>query len=652
VAFSHRTLGIAGLVLFLVGAALFVVPLTAPVLVIEQQQNIVLQQQNFIFYRWFGLARTQSALIGMALMAISALTIGWLALAKSDNRVARFFRIADAPKSTALPVSDVALVLAAAILAQIVYLFAIPLGFECDASMFYNFAKAILGQGQHFSPYRPPAYPIFLIFTGVVWPGTFLVAVLAQAAMGVAIPFLVYAILHGLGRRPALIGAFAVILSTTPFVAAKLMLSEQLYVFTTILTVFFLARYQDCRDPRAIYGFVMAGLAAMLTRWEAQFIFAFGFVAIFLLALGHARQMRHAVVGLLLTIGVLGSYSTARALFIGDPRLIGSLQSGTGQQIYDRLYMMAPETVTGTMATVFGHADPIETKQLMSPENGPASRQLYDFLKQYIPAHPESYHVFKGPLANLVREPDAPPDSYQELFGRFEDAPEKIVENIFASAPNLRTAQYAIFIFRLLPRALGPNASNRLLLAATLETIERYPATLLVMADEGFILTGIRLTALASAIRDPLNAAHWKSIFPIWGIPDYSRVPFNIGGCAAGALPPHLMSEYGLDAGVTATRWSDAAIVFGGFGRNIVRVIAGTIVVLGFWVLFFAPRRGLNLPVLLTLGALIVTIGVSIGGANTRYDLAFIPLLVVAATAIGTESIRRVRTGSFAPARA
>jgi hypothetical protein len=88
--------------------------------------------------------------------------------------------------------------------------------------------------------------------------------------------------------------------------------------------------------------------------------------------------------------------------------------------------------------------------------------------------------------------------------------------------------------------------------------------------------------------------------------------------------------------------FADRALVLGAFGRNLVRAISGGFLVFGWWLLLIAPRRALTLPILAAMGCLILTIGISVGGANSKYDLLFMPLLVIAATSIATEAARRL----------
>lgn len=638
-----------------IGALLLVVTLAAPELGLGRRED-------FVLYRWFGLMRTQTGWPGALLMIGSVVLLeyerlkrwrlwsqewerkcanhawGWYLLPLFE-----YFRLG--PKTPPFPGlrRDVIALGVIATVAQTVYLLAISLGFECDGATFYAFAKALIGLGGSFSAYRPPMYPFFLLVTGTIWPGTFIFAILAQAAMGVAIPLLVYGIMHGLGRRPALIAALLVTISATPFVGAKLILAEQTCVFWTLLALFCLARYQDCRNERFIYGFVFAGLAAMLTRWEAQFLFGFGFCAIFFLAFNQARQLRHVALGVLLTCALLATYSAARAWYMHDMRVLGSLQSGTGMQVFQRLYGMSPSNVAANQRAILGWADATSEVQVMGLAKGPATQRLKRVLVEYSREHPEAYRGRAKSMAEMRTEPDTPPQGpYWELFGRFEGNAEALVENIFNSSPNLRTAQYPFFIADVAQNALGLAGGDRLLLASALDALEAKPATILVMFADGFTLTGADLRAIRDVFRDPSNVALWKALFPIGGLFDYHYVDFNIGGCAAASLSPYMMAEHRFDAEWTGGVFSGVAVNIAALGRNVVRFISGIVLLLGWWILLLAPRRAVHLPLLATLGCLILAIGISAGGGNSKYDLMYLPLQVITSISIATEAVRRI----------
>ena len=107
--------------------------------------------------------------------------------------------------------------LTAAVLFQALYLLIIPLGFECDAAMYLNYARSFIGaEGAGGSYYRAPGFPFFLVISGQLLLGSFIPTVAAHALMGVFSPLLFYRALAPVSRVAAFIAATAFILSTTP----------------------------------------------------------------------------------------------------------------------------------------------------------------------------------------------------------------------------------------------------------------------------------------------------------------------------------------------------------------------------------------------------------------------------------------------------
>jgi hypothetical protein len=192
--------------------------------------------------------------------------------------------------------------------------------------------------------------------------------------------------------------------------------------------------------------------------------------------------------------------------------------------------------------------------------------------------------------------------------------------------------------------AFGLAAGDRLLRSAAIETIRANPNTALAMVADGFTLTGVSLEGVSDVIHNPFERENWHRMFPLWQTAQYMRVGYNAGKCASNSLSPSMWEEYRFDSRLTSSSLADSMIQFGTYTRNWVRVSCGTLVVFGWWLLVMAPRRrALNLSVLATLGCVVVVVGIAVAGGNTKYDIGFMPLLVIAAVSIATEAACRVR---------
>ena len=86
---------------------------------------------------------------------------------------------------------DQVFVLSVAILFQALYLLVIPLGFECDAAMYFRYAKSFVGaEGAGGAYYRAPGFPFFLVLSGQLLFISFIPTVVVHAALGILSPIL------------------------------------------------------------------------------------------------------------------------------------------------------------------------------------------------------------------------------------------------------------------------------------------------------------------------------------------------------------------------------------------------------------------------------------------------------------------------------
>jgi hypothetical protein len=117
----------------------------------------------------------------------------WPWMAEMSRRHQAYFALPPASAPCTFNRRDQTILLALAIVFQALYLLIIPLGIECDAAMYFNYAKSILGvEGGAYTYHRPPGYPVFLIVTGQFLFDSFVITVMVQALMGVLAPLLVY----------------------------------------------------------------------------------------------------------------------------------------------------------------------------------------------------------------------------------------------------------------------------------------------------------------------------------------------------------------------------------------------------------------------------------------------------------------------------
>jgi hypothetical protein len=128
-----------------------------------------------------------------------------------------------------------------------------------------------------------------------------------------------------------------------------------------------------------------------------------------------------------------------------------------------------------------------------------------------------------------------------------------------------------------------------------------------------------------------------------WGEAHYIDVPFDIGQCASGTLPPRMVDEYRWDDNLPRPLRSFHIAV--SMARDWVRNIVGTLVFVTWWFIPMSRQRWLYAAIALSAIVLTGIYGVLGGGAQARYEYAVLPLLMLAtAGGIGglTERLARV----------
>ena len=503
---------------------------------------------------------------------------------------------------------------------QLLVLYMVPLVFECDARAYYEWSAA--------RTYRPPVMAGFLLFTGQYHLDTFVVTVLAHAMFGVLSCLLVYWTLVPLTRWGALVAAMAYAVSLVPFTAAKLMLSEQLFTLLVLWTVYCLSRYWFSEERRYIGWTIVAGLAAMFTRWEGQAILLCCCVTLFVWAWsrGHVRTWVTCITILAVTC-VGWSYYRARAM--EDMRVFGTLQNGTADQLFWNLYgstdpfgIYGWEQVFDSTVRAQRQQEPPEAARrytVVRLENGPATQELAETIRRIVRERPTE-QVFS---AHLV-DPGA--GGYLTRLG---GSPDRLVSEIFA-APS------SIYVFSVpgeLRSELGPRAASRLLMAVNLEAISQHPTYFLTRLSQAFSLVGVTLDH-PYVLGKMRTGFSWSTLFSgglvmnVWSDQQYYDVPYDLGGCASSALPGRMLDEYQWDRALP--RASASFVPFLSVGRNWLRNLVGPLFLVSVFLVPFARSRGLLVTIYAASVGLIAIVGTLGGGAQSRYEYAVLPLLLIA----------------------
>jgi len=527
------------------------------------------------------------------------------------------------------------------ILIQTVFLFANPIGFECDGAMFYNYAKSILLKSYSASDYRPPGFPIFQIATGQIWPGTFILSIFSQLAMGITMPILIYKILERFGNGIAVLSSILLILSTVTYNYSTLILSDQLFGFTFLLSIFLFTKFYFDREKKFIKWFVITSLFCSFTRWEGIFLLFNGIIYI---SYYYFKCRNYKSIFILLTsiFLILFSFTILRAIYFKDIKMVGSLQNGSGSQLLFRIYNADysylinndfkkpadgnPQSLSNSDT---GYIDTGNSKQYFNPKNGSYSKKLSEIVENYAKLNPDSYRsierqILSLPISTLYD------NSYKILFGRFDGEPKKLVEHIFSAPSNGLNAQYVFYIDRAVKSTLGVVEGDKLLVKASIETIYSNPIIIQAMINDSLSLLGINILRGPLANYSQISILNnLKSFFPYWDRNTYSWLDFDLGKCASNALNQHMLSEIIYSYKYTNKEFNNILTDIASYNRNLSRLILGLTFILFGWVLLFSKNKFYIYFLIGSLLPMILIYGLYIGGAGSRYEVATLPILIV-----------------------
>jgi hypothetical protein len=526
------------------------------------------------------------------------------------------------------------------LLFQVVFLLASPIGFECDAAMFYNYAKAIIFQGRSASDYRPPAFPLFLLITGQIWPGTLMVTLFFQLAMGILMPILVFEILKRFGNSFAVFGSVLTVFSTIPYNYATLILSDQLFGFTFLLAIYFFTCFFFEKSKRDLRWFLVASLVCTFTRWEGIFLLFNGLIYISYYYC-KAKRFKTAILLNFAIVMLFLLYTVVRAIYFHDIKMVGSLQNGSGLQLFYRAYTgdypafqkNKPRDNQSLVSTNNGDLDPGNSVQFVSVLNGPSTQKLKEIVERFASENPDSYRKLKPFILNLPIS-NSYSDSYETLYGRFDGQPKKMADHIFTTPSSNLNSQYLFYINRAVKASLGTVDGDKLLVSSAIEAFVANPIIVFSMLNDSLSILGVDLFNFLSGINKGSFSDSMNLLFPYWGRYHYDWLDFDLAKCASHSLSPHMINELKLSYKVADRKLNRELVGVASFNRNLTRVALGISIILLGWTLLFSQNR-LYLCVLVgTFLPMILIYGAYIGGAYTRYEVATIPLMIIIAMQI------------------
>jgi hypothetical protein len=337
-----------------------------------------------------------------------------------------------------------------------------PIIVTYDTFAYLNAAKFIAGvEGGSFTYFRPPLLPLLLAVTGVPSRQTFFWFILTQFALGFASVMLMHDCLRRISRSIGLIAAGLFIVAFAPFVYAKSIMTEEIYLFGWCLCLNGGLAYVWTTSPWRLVQVVIALLILALTRVQGAYVIA---VALPMLAIAQPRRMPALAVALVAYLLIELSYaklhaSMARSIKDAEkPIEVSSIgiSDSTGKMLFTVAYYYVYQLLGRTA---------------VAPENGPASKRMFDELN--------AYYSSPDRLAALADDP---------LYRPFAGNANALVQAM-QQEPR---GEFWFAIWTALDDRLGAAASDTLLLRVTVEAVLAHPFAMTLTYGRNFFVAFFR----------------------------------------------------------------------------------------------------------------------------------------------------------------
>ena len=334
-------------------------------------------------------------------------------------------------------------VLAISAVVVAVWAFTKPIVFTYDTFTYINQARELyLGQSSEFLFTRLPIFPAALLtFHVTELTDSVFWLIIFQSCLAVASCWLFYLTARRIEPRGAFTLSLIFIASLLPFMNVKYIMTEQMFFFETMLTLYGLVSYLVARTNReALPAIVILGVGTALmtlTRPQGAYVVPAIFGIVALLAW---RRAWFALIAAVLVVGVVWSVQVA------DQKARRGSQISVGR--------LDSSNMTGAMLFFTFYLDGSKENIRFSPENGPETTYLKALLLDEF-AKPDTLARRSGYLTVV------PPEEVQAY-----------VERSFRE-PN--SEFWALLSFTALKERLGAKEADRLLVRVCLEAMRAYP---------------------------------------------------------------------------------------------------------------------------------------------------------------------------------
>jgi hypothetical protein len=318
-----------------------------------------------------------------------------------------------------------------------------PIVFTYDTFTYMDQARELqLGKSADLIFARLPLFPAILAaFNATDLKHSVFGLIIFQSCLAVGSSWLFYCAARLVDRRSALIVWLVFIASLLPVVNVKYIMTEQLFLFETILMIYGMVAYllarTDCAAWLALATLGSAAALMTLTRPQGAYVIPviFGLLA--------ALLWRKALTLLLCAVLAFGAVASVQAI---DKKIRSGAQTSVAT--------LDSSNMTGAMLLFSFYLTGRRTGIQIAPENGPASAELKALLLDEL-ARPDSLARRAGYLKSV------PP----------EDVPAYVERNLAEPDPDF-TALLSYTVFK---ERLGPAQADWLLLRVCLEAAFSHP---------------------------------------------------------------------------------------------------------------------------------------------------------------------------------
>lgn len=503
------------------------------------------------------------------------------------------------------------------IIYSIIVFLAATLSVECDSNTYINFAKSLFNH-EPVNLLRGPGYPIFLIATGFVLPGTLIFTLLAQVLMGVLSAFVILRLFKKEKKFIQIIVFLLIVATGFNFTGQKILLAEHFLMFILTISLYYLFNYLESNSIVFFYKAVSLSTLAFLTRFESAGLL----ISILIMSLFHyfkqRIKLRQLTIILLIPILSISVWSLVRSTLNSDPKLFGTITNEGGSQLLWSNHM-AQARLTGDSISVrkfMGEDDNTENvkcgvynseecgRNFFNLTKQSKTTQLVNLLKEEINLNPS---IYKDKIVSLSRD-ESYADELSRIWLPIQNQPERIVDLYFGNDQKLRSTQAILLFQNILVNKIGAAESDKLLRAVAIESFIKHPV--LIKSYFSTLFSHFGFNTDSNSFTKPTFTN---------GI-DYFVIPFNVVNCARYALNNDQFTEYSFFYPRVLELEIDNLL---SFNRYIYRILLGFCLLLSLFSIFdrSKQKREFDNVLLFSLVFVYLTFTIGMVGPGSKYDV-------------------------------